>query len=477
MSNFSSDFGTDRYDPFEGDQIPSNSGDRARHRDSNRPSTPADENADSAGPGSLAGFGQPDCPPGPGDVDRELDPVDEQVDDSDPSVEEADDRSPFGESLFHPGSGLAIASLCVPPLTLLLLVTFRKVTALNFLSNWGWYLLGAMVLLSAALLAADTLVLRAARPLDWRVSTPLSVLGMVTLFWPITYPNQLFDRAKIIRPHLGPWAIGSVLCALFCLRYLPVRQLPACDSPTVLPLVEQAVRQAGLATGQFSVAGHRERSYHPEKQVRIGECTVRSAGATLVVQYSVGWFRELGDEIAVEAWSRELPACDDVEEIRVVTELLRSKPEYSGVTALTGWRQERFDEVEDRRWGRCIAQSPEGDLPVRFTVDWSNRVEGDRHVQLWSAIPPPCDSQVTRDLLRQVFQEAAAQPGVLDLQADMPFQFEHFQELEFDRRQFIRRGECTVRQGAESATLQFELEIMEHEQKPRVGLRILDIID
>jgi hypothetical protein len=147
------------------------------------------------------------------------------------------------------------------------------------------------------------------------------------------------------------------------------------------------------------------------------------------------------------------------------------------VTALTGWRQERFDEVEDRRWGRCVAQSPEGDLPVRFTVDWSNRVEGDRHVRLWSAIPPPCDSQVTRDLLRQVFQEAAAQPGVLDLQADMPFQFEHFQELEFDRRQFIRRGECTVRQGAESATLQFELEIMEHEQKPRVGLRILDIID
>lgn len=445
---------------------------------SNRPghpsessSSPGGEAPHSASEETLGDTDQPGFASAPGVPDEPLALDYEARDDVRDETASAHEPA-FGESLFDHGPALAIASLCVAPLTLLVLISLQKIPALNALSHWGWYLLGGMVLLSAALVTADAFALRAAHPRDWRVPAPLSVLGMVSLFWPITYPNYLFDRSKIVGPHLGLWAIPSVLCALFCLRYIPDRQLPACDSPAVIPLVERAVRDAGLVTGDLSIDGHRELVYREQTRIRVGECSVRSAGATLVVQYAVKWFEERGEAIAVEAWAKELPACNAVETIRMVAEMVQSTRAYGEVTGLTGWRQDRFDEVEDRRWGSCLAQTPQGDLPVRFTVEWSNRVEGEWQTRLWPAIPPACDSDVTRALLRRFFEPGDDPPGPGQQLAEQP-QFENLRELDFDRVGLIRSGECTVRWVNGATRLRFELFVSELRSEPRFDLRIL----
>ena len=75
---------------------------------------------------------------------------------------------------------------------------------------------------------------------------------------------------------------------LFQVRLLP-SELPECSSPEVVQLLEQLLRDSGIATEESSVVKHRQVSFDSTASTRLGECVVNGGSDELTVQFLVQW--------------------------------------------------------------------------------------------------------------------------------------------------------------------------------------------
>lgn len=119
------------------------------------------------------------------------------------------------------------------------------------------------------------------------------LLAVMILFWGIGYPLAYFRRRHFGGPNFGPAAIVIVLAltAAPFLRLLATPpQLPACDQPEVIAMVEKALQGTPAGPSVRSISGHREVLYDPATGTRVGRCTVlKTDGRTVELGYVVEW--------------------------------------------------------------------------------------------------------------------------------------------------------------------------------------------
>jgi RNase P protein component len=73
----------------------------------------------------------------------------------------------------------------------------------------------------------------------------------------------------------------------FVVRVVP--PLPACTSQEVAQVLEKLIRGTPEGANAKSIDGHREISYDPAQDIRIGECVVRTEQGRIIVKFNVKW--------------------------------------------------------------------------------------------------------------------------------------------------------------------------------------------
>jgi len=352
-----------------------------------------------------------------------------------------------------PDPSCALGALVAPFFAMAIILVNHFLPPTGWFGVQGWWLLAGMVLFTSVLLAQDAAQLRRAAPFDRTLPTPLGVLFSVACLWIFSFPGYYLDRGKRLRPQWGPVALLGVVCALISFRFLPVRQLPAADSPEVIRKVESAIRLAGLVSGEMQVEGHQEVRYESSPDRRTGQCVVRSGGASQVVEYHVEWNADTSDPVYVHAWTRDLPTCNSLLVQSMIKRNLESLEEFRGLRSVEEVRELKFDVDRVRRWGSCQAVLPDRKVPLWFVVEWHNRSEGQFHLQLFPIIPDRCDSPQTQTLIAALLEDLSSQlpPGV---RIERP---EGFVEVEYHAASLTRVGECTAKVNGQSFRFRFEI--------------------
>ena len=94
------------------------------------------------------------------------------------------------------------------------------------------------------------------------------------------------DQGAVLAKYLVEWQ--SKERGLFSIRNTP-DVLPACDSPEVVQLVEQVIRDSARGASILSIDGHREKLFDEKDNIRHGECTIRTSSGDRMAQFFVKW--------------------------------------------------------------------------------------------------------------------------------------------------------------------------------------------
>lgn len=157
-------------------------------------------------------------------------------------------------------------------------------------------------------------------------------------------------------------------------------ELPACNHPIVLKILEQLLRQTLTATAIDSIDGYQEVRFDAEDQIRFCRCLVHSSRTDIEIRYLIEWQNRENGEFLVRIPPPELPACDSPEVIQILDQIVRNAPIADKVSAIDGYRELRFDAQSNVRSGRCVVRTSEGDFEVLYKVEWINRERGEFQV-------------------------------------------------------------------------------------------------
>ncbi len=216
-------------------------------------------------------------------------------------------------------------------------------------------------------------------------------LGLIFL-WIVCYPVTYFRRRHFGRPNFGPLAIlVAVFCAVapFVQQFLAFGILgndpPTCNSREVINMVDDQIRENPLCLDIVSVSGHREMSYDRAKQMRIGQCLVKTKAETMTVTYTIkianrqkGMFSVLVDPF----YPIDPPACENPSVIATLDRLIRDAAHGRFVLAVTAHEEVQYDRETKTRYGRCrvIMRGWRGD--VGYRVYWLDQKTGYFQVEL-----------------------------------------------------------------------------------------------
>jgi hypothetical protein len=183
------------------------------------------------------------------------------------------------------GPGLAIAALVVPLIggTALMFVKSVELAIAVSLGTVG---------LSALLLAIDAGQLGTVDAKGQQRENPVTLFILMCLLWIVVYPMAYYRRTHFTGPNLF---LPGILVALFFAGVpflVPVLfppEVPACDSPEVVKLVDQLIRGNSGGIPIQSIYGHRQVRFDEKANNRFGECTVRTNTGVIVVRYIVRW--------------------------------------------------------------------------------------------------------------------------------------------------------------------------------------------
>jgi hypothetical protein len=270
------------------------------------------------------------------------------------------------------GLALPVAALILPIVAgsvLLFVTSFAPALAIS----------AATVLGSSLLLAIDAGRLgRTDLKGRRRESATLLFLGMC-LLWIVVYPLAFFRRRHFGGPNL---AIPALLVALFfvggpLLRAVLVPpSLPACDSPEVMQLLDQALRGTAAGSKVQRIDGHREIGYDRVADRRQGQCVVHTVGGDLVVNYLVQWRDRDRGLFEVRIAPPELPSCTSREVVQLLEQMIRGTPLGAEARSIDGHHEVSYDQATERRQGQCIVHSDGRDHAVNYVVQWRDREKG-----------------------------------------------------------------------------------------------------
>lgn len=161
----------------------------------------------------------------------------------------------------------------------------------------------------------------------------------------------------------------------FQVRILP-SDLPSCDSPNVVQVLEQVIRGTPAGATMKSIDGYRELRYDSHPEVRQCACVLHADSGNNPLNFVVEWRDRDKGLFQVRVLTVELPSCTRPEVAQVLEQAIRSTPAGARVRFIDGHRELSFDPEANVRHGECVAHTETGDIPVRFVVEWQDRGQG-----------------------------------------------------------------------------------------------------
>ncbi|MFP6764775.1 MAG: hypothetical protein VB858_14210, partial [Planctomycetaceae bacterium] len=187
---------------------------------------------------------------------------------------------------------------------------------------------------------------------------------------PVKFTVEWQDR------NLGRWQIR-----------IPPADLPLCSDPAVTKLLEQAIRSQPVGPTLSSIDGHHEIRYDSEADVRYGECVAHTDSGDIPVKFTLGWQDRKAGQIQIQILPADLPLCSDPAVITLLEQIIRNLSIGPTLKSIDGHREVRYDSEADVRHGECVAHTDTGDIPVKFTVEWQDRNQGQFQIRLSPAGP------------------------------------------------------------------------------------------
>jgi hypothetical protein len=164
-------------------------------------------------------------------------------------------------------------------------------------------------------------------------------------------------------------------------RTLPP-DLPSCTSPSVTRLLEQLVRSIPMWAKTESITDHREISFDPDANRRVGQCTLKADGIEISGTFRVEFQnRDLG-QIMVRFFPDDPPSCINPQVIRLVEQVIRQSPAGPTVKSISDHREIRYDRAAARRVGQCTVKTTAGAGSVKYAVELVNKEKGEIQVRI-----------------------------------------------------------------------------------------------
>lgn len=304
----------------------------------------------------------------------------------------------------------------------------------------SWVALGisvAMVVVTAILVALDASRLGRVDLQGRERESPFVLLAGMVAMWIVIFPLAFFRRSAFTKPNLGFVALLVAVfpvVAPFVASWLTPLGLPSCTSPEVVQAIETTIRNSTAFAAATKIDGHRELRFDSGTQVRYGECLAHLDTGTVPVAFQVEWQDRNARRFQVRLADAQLPPCDSRAVQQILEQIIRQTPVGGTARSIDGHRELKYDHVADVRHGECIAHLPSQDVPVRFVVEWQNRIKTHFQVRLAEIELPACDSQQIVQLLAQVIRNSKLGASVRSIDGH--------RELKYDAEAEVRHGEC-----------------------------------
>lgn len=153
-------------------------------------------------------------------------------------------------------------------------------------------------------------------------------------------------------------------------------ELPACDSPPIVNLLEQVIRQNMQGEVVQSIDGHRELKHDSAAAVRHGECIAHLDSGDVAVPFVVEWQDRSKGLYQVRLPGQPLPACDNPAVVQILEQFIRKSAVGAKTRSIAGYREVNFDKQANVRLGECTVELDDRDLTVQYSVEWQNEEKG-----------------------------------------------------------------------------------------------------
>ena len=166
------------------------------------------------------------------------------------------------------------------------------------------------------------------------------------------------------------------------LTTIPALDLPRCDSSEVVSLLDRVIRSTPRGSSIQSIDGHQELSFDREANQRTGQCITHTDDGEVEVKFIVEWLERDKGQFAVRIPAPDLPRCDSSEVVSLLDRVIRSTPRGSSIQSIDGHQELSFDREANQRTGQCITHTDDGEVEVKFIVEWLERDKGQFAVRL-----------------------------------------------------------------------------------------------
>ncbi len=153
-------------------------------------------------------------------------------------------------------------------------------------------------------------------------------------------------------------------------------ELPACDSPPIVNLLEQVIRQNMQGEVVQSIDGHRELKHDSAAAVRHGDCIAHLDSGDVAVPFVVEWQDRSKGLYQVRLPGQPLPACDNPAVVQILEQFIRKSAVGAKTRSIAGYREVNFDKQANVRLGECTVELDDRDLTVQYSVEWQNEEKG-----------------------------------------------------------------------------------------------------
>lgn len=242
-------------------------------------------------------------------------------------------------------------------------------------------------------------------------------------------------------------------------------ELPACDSPQIVKLLDKVIRNSQLGASIRSIDGHRELRYDPEADVRHGECIAHLESGDVPMKFFVEWQDRNQGLIQVLLSRQELPACTSSDVVQVLEEVIRNANLGGQVQSIDGHHEVKYDTEAEVRHGECIAHLESGDVTVPFLVEWQDRRTRRFQVRLPAQELPSCTSPPVVQLLEQMIRKTPVGATAKAIAGH--------RELNYDEQAKVRVGVCTVELDDRDLTVTYRVE-WQNQDKGLFQIRVLE---
>ena len=198
------------------------------------------------------------------------------------------------------------------------------------------------------------------------------------LCWLVVFPLSFARRKHFGGPDLTIIALCVAIYffgAPFVSLVNVVVDLPTCNSPEVVRVLEKVIRGLPIGANANSIDGHVELKFDRKAETRFGQCVVHTDTGDIDVKYLVQWLDRDKRKFVVKI-PVDLPSCTGPEVAKLLEQVIPRTLIGATLKAIDGHREVSYDRDASARHGKCVAHTDAGDVPVTFVVEWQDRSKG-----------------------------------------------------------------------------------------------------